>query len=131
MCSCDAGSNPARHTVFICRGIVQLVEHWSPKPDVSSSSLAAPANSGITKDAAKAYLSQGWPFRDDVWVSHIGNIGKTHSFAHVAELADAADSKSLAGNSVRVQVPSAALYASVAQLESARDIDGSAKTSIS
>lgn len=48
----------------------------------------------------KAYLSQGWPFRDDVWVSHIGNIGKTHSFAHVAELADAADSKSVGRNIV-------------------------------
>lgn len=63
--------------------------------------------------------------------------GRTNSkiifciYAVVAELADARDLKSLAGNSVRVQVPSAALYASVAQLESARDIDGSAKTSIS
>ena len=25
------------------RGVAQLVEHWSPKPGVASSSLAAPA----------------------------------------------------------------------------------------
>ena len=31
----------------MCRGVAQLVEHWSPKPGVASSSLAAPAKYSI------------------------------------------------------------------------------------
>ena len=31
------------------RGVAQLVEHWSPKPGVASSSLAAPAINRYTK----------------------------------------------------------------------------------
>ena len=38
------------------RGVAQLVEHWSPKPGVASSSLAAPAIMMITVPAMELFF---------------------------------------------------------------------------